>query len=125
MNAEEARKIVGTKPDFSTEDYCRHLEASTYLAALEGPEVKAKDAEIAEANRMLHGTLKEFDEFRADTGKLYRELNAVKEQLQSERERSRALVDRLETLANAFPPNAISMGVGKALAAYRKAIGEK
>lgn len=33
-----------------------------------------------------------------------------------------ALVDRLETLANALPPKPISMNIGKALAQYREAV---
>lgn len=46
---------------------------------------------------------------------------ALKQSLAEEGERFSALLDQLVPLANALPPNAISMGVAKALLAYKKA----
>lgn len=62
--------------------------AHGYLAALEGPEVKAKDAEIADWKASYKAQFEKYS---------FRELE-LNTELQSERERSTALVERINKI---------------------------
>jgi hypothetical protein len=89
LNAEKAREIVSEWEKLGKVTASEYLEAKGYLACLEGPEVKAKDAEI---ERLKHESA-DWCEKWTDAG---HELLAAQRELESECARSNALLEYVE-----------------------------